>query len=539
MAGFGTPRLARGRSPVYQWRMVPPCPRFVRAAAGRTLVAAAFALVMSGPSPWSMSSRADDDAPARPNVLFISIDDLNDWLGCMDTHPLVQTPNIDALAARGTLFTNAHCQSPLCNPSRTSLMLGLRPSTTGIHGLNPWFRDVRQFADHQTLPQVFAEQGYRTLTTGKIYHSWREARPRDRHVEFEVTGPHGGLGSRPPEKLIGETPFGNHPLMDWGVWPPDNDDSVTADYQIASWAVEQIESMPKDQPFFLAVGFFFPHVPCYASQQWFDLYPDDESVLPEIPVNERAGTPPASWWLHWELPEPRLRWLQESDQLVNLTRSYLACISFIDAQVGRMLEALDEAGLTDDTIVVLWSDHGYHLGEKEISGKNTLWARSTRVPLILAGPGISPGQVCGRPAELLDLFPTLVDMAGLEGPRHELEGLSLRPQLVDAEAPREQPAITSHNQGNFSVVSEQWRYIRYVDGSEELYDIQADPHEWNNLSDERPGVKAQLRAWLPDIDHGPAPGSRHRILTYYDGVPVWQGRPIGENDPVPHDTVRD
>jgi choline-sulfatase len=469
-------------------------------------------------------------------VVFIAVDDLNDWLGCMGTHPLVQTPHIDALAARGTLFTNAHCQSPLCNPSRTSVMLGLRPSTTGIHGLAPWFRAVPQFAKLTTLPQLFAENGYTTLAAGKIYHSWRRPAPDEDPPEFQQAGPAGGLTSRPPEKLIGTTPFGNHPLMDWGVWPPDDDDSQTGDYQVASWAVTQLETMPPGQPFFLAAGFFFPHVPCFATQKWFDLYPDDESVLPEIPPDDRADTPRSSWWLHWSLPEPRLRWLQENGQHVNLARSYLACISFIDSQVGRITAAIDGQGLTENTIVILWSDHGYHLGEKDISGKNTLWARSTRVPLVVAGPGITKGQVCDEPVELLDLYPTLVDLASLPAPAHQLEGTSLRPQLEEASTPSGRPAITSHNQGNFSVVTRQWRYIRYVDGAEELYDLAADPGEFTNLADGRPGVRQSLRQLIPAIDNGPAPGSQHRVLTLYDGTPVWEGRPIKPDAPIPHDT---
>jgi len=476
--------------------------------------------------------------PRKPNIVFIAIDDLNDWLGCMETHPLVKTPHIDALANRGTLFTNAHVQSVLCNPSRTSVMLGLRPTSTGIYGLEPWFREVPEFADHTTLPQHFANHGYRTLTTGKIYHVWRQNRPGNRHVEFEVTGPHGGLGARPPQKLIGKTPFGNHGLMDWGVWPPDNDDTKTADYQVAKWTADRIASPPvgDDRPFFLAAGFFFPHVPCYATQKWFDLYPDDESILPEIPADDRADTPRAAWWLHWSLPEPRLRWLQENNQHVNLVRSYLACISFIDSLVGMIVEAVDQSGAAENTIIVLWSDHGYHLGEKDISGKNTLWARSTRVPLIFAGPGVTAGQVCKRPAELLDIYPTLSELAGLPRPGHDLEGLSLVPQLRDAGVPRERPALSSHNQGNHAVITEEWRYIRYVDGSEELYDIRKDPHEWTNLAGQRPEVCKELRGHLPLVDRGPAPGSANRILTYYHGTPVWEGMIIGEDDPIPHDT---
>jgi arylsulfatase A-like enzyme len=473
-----------------------------------------------------------------PNIVFIAIDDLNDWLGCMGTHPMVKTPHMDALASRGTLFTNAHCNSVLCNPSRTSVMTGLRPTTTGIYGLKPWFRDVPEFADLVTLPQHFANHGYRTLTSGKVYHAWRRPGANDAHIEFEVAGPEGGLGSRPGKKLIGDTPFGNHNLMDWGVWPPDNDDTQTGDYQVAKWAVDQIISPPDgdERPFFLAAGFFFPHVPCYATQKWFDLYPDDASILPEIPENDRAETPRSAWWLHWALPEPRLRWLQENNEHINLVRSYLACISFIDSLVGKIVAAVDESGQAENTIIVLWSDHGYHLGEKDISGKNTLWARSTRVPLIFAGRGVTAGQVCNRPAELLDLYPTLAGLAALPKPPHALEGLSLVPQLRDAAAMRDRPALSNHNQGNHAVITEEWRFIRYVDGSEELYDIRNDPHEWTNLAAAHPEIRDELRKHLPVIDRGPAPGSAHRVLTYYDDVPVWEGRIIGENDPVPHDT---
>lgn len=469
---------------------------------------------------------------ARPNILFIAIDDQNDWIGALHTHPLIRTPHLDALAARGTLFANAHCQAPLCNPSRTSLMLGLRPGTTGIYGLSPWFRDVPEFADAITLPQYFAEHGYRTLSAGKIYHAWRSARPEDRHVEFQETGPAGGTGPRPPKKLIGETPFGNNPLMDWGVWPPDNDDTGKGDYQVASWAVEKLAAMPKDQPFFLAAGFFLPHVPCYATQKWFNLYPDDESILPPLREHDRDDTPRSSWWLHWRLPEPRLEWLLEHHQLINLVRSYLACTSFIDSQVGRILEALQRAGLAENTIVVLWSDHGYHLGEKGISGKNTLWERSTRVPLILSGPGVSPGQVCQRPVELLDLYPTLLELSGLPRSEQQLEGLSLAPQCTDATAPRERPAITTCNQGNFSVVNECWRYIRYVDGAEELYDTAKDPAEFDNVLTAHPEVAAELRRWIPETDRGPAVGSGKRVLTFYDKTPVWEGQPIGNEIPM-------
>ncbi|MDI6451342.1 sulfatase [Anaerobaca lacustris] len=472
-------------------------------------------------------------AGQRPNVLFIAIDDQNDWVGPLGGHPLARTPNLDRLSARGTTFLNAHVQSPLCNPSRTSLMLGLRPTTTGVYGLAPWFRTLPQWQDRVTLPQHFKAHGYRTLTTGKIYHGGVGGL-QQRAAEFDVWGPPGGVGVKPEKKLIPPTPMGNHPLMDWGVFPHRDEDKQ--DYKVASWAVEHLRDMPKEQPFFLAAGFFLPHVPCYATQKWFDLYPDDDRLLPPIRNDDRDDTPRFSWYVHWQLPEPRLRWVRQNNQWRNLVRSYLACTSFIDAQVGRLLDALEESGQADDTIVVLWGDHGYHLGEKGITGKNTLWERSTRVPLIFAGPGVKAGQRCTRPAELLDMYPTLIELCGLTE-RDDLEGISLVPQLRDAEAKRERPAITSHNQGNHGIRSERWRYIRYADGSEELYDHETDPNEWTNLGGDPKfaSVLEEHRRWLPEIDVPPAPGSAHRVLTYDRATDeaVWEGTRVRRSDPIP------
>ena len=477
------------------------------------------------------------DAPieksSRPNVLFIAIDDQNDWIGALGGHPLAKTPHMDRLAQRGTVFLNAHCQAPLCNPSRTSLLLSLRPTTTGIYGLSPWFRTLDAWKNRVALPQHFKAHGYRTLTSGKIYHGGAGG-PKQRAEEFDVWGPGGGIGVKPEKKLIGPTPMGNNPLMDWGVFPHRDEDK--GDYQIASWAIEQLKSAPKDQPFFLATGFFLPHVPCYATQKWFDLYPDNDSVLPLVKEDDRDDTPRFSWYLHWNLPEPRLKWVRENNQWRNLVRSYLACTSFVDEQVGRVLAALDESGLSDSTIVVLWGDHGWHLGEKGITGKNTLWDRGTRVPLIFAGPGVTRGGRCTQPAELLDIYPTLIDLCRLTS-RTDLEGISLAPQLHAASTQRERPAITSHNQGNHGVRSERWRYIRYADDSEELYDLQADPREWTNLAakPEHAPVIAEHRRWLPKIDVPPAANSAHRVLTYDKRIDeaVWEGKLVRRSDPIP------
>ena len=482
-------------------------------------------------------------AEQRPNVLFIAIDDQNDWIGPLGGHPLAKTPHLDRLAARGTTFINAHCNAPLCNPSRTSLMLGLRPTTTGIYGLAPWFRTLPEWKDRVALPQHFSAHGYKTYTVGKVYHGGAgggavaragKGKVLDAAPEFDVIGKFGGIGVKPDQKLIPPTPMGNNPLMDWGVFPHADQDK--GDYQVASWAIEQIKSAPQDQPFFLSAGFFLPHVPCYVTQKWLDLYPDDDSVLPKILEDDRQDTPRFSWYLHWHLPEPRLKWVKENNQWRNLVRSYLASTSFVDAQIGRLMAALDEAGLAENTVVVLWGDHGWHLGEKAITGKNTLWDDGTRVPLIFAGPGVRSGGRCMQPAELLDIYPTLVELCGLT-PRTDLEGLSLVPQLKNSDTKRDRPAITSHNQGNHGVRSERWRYIHYADGSEELYDHQTDPNEWTNLASnpEHAAIITAHKKWLPKVDRPPAPNSANRVLTYDSATDtaVWEGQTVGRNDEIP------
>ncbi len=491
----------------------------------RPLCAAAVAAALSG------ACGPHEPAPP-PNILFIAIDDLNDWVGPLEGHPQVRTPHLDALAERGTTFFNAHTQAPLCNPSRTSLLTGRRPSTTGIYGLAPWFREVETLRDIETLPQYFARHGYWTLSTGKIYHGRYGRGAGD--SEFDELGPPAGVGARPDGKLAAMTP-GGHPLMDWGTFPHEDEDK--GDWAVASWAVEQLEgplSGAQEQPFFLATGFFLPHVPCFVTQKWYDMYPRDSVQLPEIRRDDREDTPRFSWYLHWKLPEPRLKFLEENDEWRNLVSSYLGSISFVDSQVGRLLDALEASGHTDDTVVVLWSDHGWHLGEKLITGKNTLWDRSARVPLIFAGPGVAEGSRVTSPAELLDIYPTLVELAGLP-PQAQLEGHSLVPQLRDPTAPREWPAITTHNAGNHGVRSEKWRYIVYADGTEELYNMETDPHEFENLATDPQyaSVMADHRRYLPVGELPPAPGSRSRVLTYDGGRVNWEGEDIGAQEPVP------
>lgn len=465
----------------------------------------------------------------KPNVLFIAVDDLNDWVGFLKGHPQVKTPHLDRLAASGMAFTNAHAQAPLCNPSRTSILTGLRPSSTGIYGLSPWFRNVDSLRHITSMPQHFSNHGYTTFSAGKVYHGGYGRQKDD--YEFDSLGPGVKITQRPSKKLIGSTPGGNHGLMDWGYF--DHKDADKTDYKMANWAVEVLQN-EHARPFFLSVGFFLPHVPLYVTKEWWEMYPDEELQLPPIKEDDRADTPRFSWYLHWDLPEPRLKWLREAKQERNLVRSYLAAISFVDAQLGRLLQALEQSQFSENTLVVLWSDHGYHLGEKQISGKNTLWEPSTHVPLIFSGPGIPPGSSSGQPVELLDIFPTLNDLAGLPQLAH-LEGESLMSLISDPTHIRKRPAITTHNWQNHSVRTERWRYIKYADGSEELYDMARDPEEYTNLATETKlkYMKDSLSQWLPKQNQLPRVQNPLRLLESHKDTIFWEGKPIFPEQAIP------
>ncbi len=480
---------------------------------------------------FSFTSSTAQKRRDKPNVVLIAIDDLNDWVGYLGGHPLVKTPNIDRLANMGVAFTNAHAQAPLCNPSRTSFLTGLRPTTTGIYALGPWFRDLERFKEHVTLPQYFEANGYRTMATGKIYHdAYPPQKDRRDGPEFTTWGFGGTYLPRPKERLVKGT---DHLLIDWGAFP--DDDSEQDDWKIADWAIDALKNPSGKDPFFLSVGFRHPHVPLYATQKWFDLYPEDENLLPVVRADDREDTPPFSWYLHWDLPEPRLAWLMINHEWKAKVRAYLASVSFADMLVGRLLETLSDEGLMENTVIVLLSDHGYHLGSKSISGKNSLWSESTRVPLIFAGPGIKEiGKVSAEPVELLDIYPTLIDLADL--PENEIvEGHSLMSILDDVTRRRKWPAVTSHGPGNHSIVTDQWRFIQYADGSEELYNIKNDPHEWENLAalDGYDPILQSLRRLIPEKISDPAPGNTVRLIELKEGIPYWEGKPIQNDAPVP------
>ena len=411
-------------------------------------------------------------AAEKYNVLLIPVDDLNDWIGCLGGHPQVKTPNIDRLAARGMLFSNAHCQSPVCNPSRASMMTSLYPSTSGIYSLNPDLSESSVSMKNVVMPRRFQADGYEVAAAGKIFHGNSNAKHFPNYA-----GSFGGFGPMPKQKL---SSFPGHKLWDWGAFP--ERDELMPDCMIADWGVEAL-SKDYDRPFFLATGFFRPHVPQFAPQKWFDMYPLDTLRLPKVIEDDLADISQYGVNItRLEHVAPTHDWVVANDEWKPLVQSYLACVSFVDAQVGKVLDALDASPYRDNTYVVLYSDHGFHLGEKERWAKRSIWEDGARVPIIIAGPGIPEGKVCNKPVELLDIYPTLLQLTGLEAdPGHE--GQSLVALLENPEAPWEHFARSSFGPGNYAIISERYRYITYNDGSEEFYDHKTDPQEWHNEID--------------------------------------------------------
>jgi arylsulfatase A-like enzyme len=474
----------------------PPRERRGRPVPSATLPLLSVLVLLAALAGLARAGRAAEGAAksdrARPNVLFVAVDDLNDWVGFLGGHPQGATANLDRLAERGVLFTRAYCSAPACNPSRASLMCSIRPSTSGVyHNSQPW-RPV--LPDAVTLPQHFMAHGYRVGGCGKIYHgrfpdppSWHEylRRPAD---------------PVPPERPLNGLPRTAH--FDWG--PIDAPDSRMGDFQVVSWAIDYLRR-DHQKPFFLAVGLFRPHLPWYVPRSYFQPYPEEKIQLPVVKDDDLDDVPPLG--KRMAKPAGDHKRVVESNNWKKAVAGYLASIAFADTMIGRLLEALDESPYARNTIIVLWGDHGWHLGEKKHWRKFALWEEATRVPLVIVAPGVTkPGTRCGRTVSLLDLYPTLVKLAGLE-PRAELEGRSLLPLLRDPAAPWDRPVVTTHGRNNHAVRSERWRYIRYRDGTEELYDHDRDPMEWTNLAEkpEHREVKEKLARWLPEVNAEDAP----------------------------------
>jgi arylsulfatase A-like enzyme len=444
-------------------------------------------------APRQAAAGAEMQKPSpRMNVLFIAIDDLNDWIGALGKRADVRTPNIDRLARRGVLFTRAYAAAPACNPSRAALLTGVRPATSGVyHNNQPW-RPVLK--DAVTLPQHFMNNGYTVQGGGKIFHnSYND--PASWHVWTREKG-----NPEPPQRPVNGITNAAH--FDWG--PVDAPDEEMGDYKVVSWGADFLRQK-HDKPFFLAVGLIRPHLPFYAPRKYFEQYPLDKIKLPRTLDNDLDDVPLAG--RRMAKPEGDHRKVVEAKQWEKAVQAYLACISFADAQVGRLLDALDRSEYAGNTIIVLWSDHGWHLGEKRHWRKFALWEEATRVTMMVVAPGVTKeNQRCTRTVNLMDIYPTLVELCGLL-PKPGLEAVSLAPLLRDPEAKWDFPSVTTHGRNNHAVRNERWRYIRYEDDGEELYDHEADPLEWKNLANDPQyvSVKAELGKWLPKVNAPDAP----------------------------------
>ncbi len=421
--------------------------------------------------------------PPKPNVLFIAVDDMNNDLGCYGS-PIVKSPNIDKLAARGVKFERAYCQFPLCSPSRSSIMTGLRPDQTRVFNLQYHFRTG--LPDVVTIPQLFSRAGYYAARVGKIYHYGNPGDIGTSGLDDpaswqEFYNPAGTDRTTLESDIINHTPSrGLGSAMSYLADAKGRDEDHT-DGKVATQAIALLEKH-RAEPFFLAVGFYKPHTPYVAPKKYFDLYPLEKIEVPKMPAGYEATVPSAA--LFSTRPWPNFGVTHEQARLTK--QGYYAAISFVDAQIGRVVDALDRLGLRENTVIVFWSDHGYSLGTHGLWMKQSCFEDSARVPMIMAGPGIKAGTPSPRLVEFVDVYPTLADLAGLTPPAN-LAGVSLRPLLIKPDAPWDRPAFTQVERGGYpgrSVRTPRWRYTEWDDGKQgvELYDEQNDPGEMKNLS---------------------------------------------------------
>ena len=431
-------------------------------------------------------------AEARPNVLFIAIDDLNHWVGHLGRHPQTRTPNIDRLAKSGVTFTRAYCTAPACNPSRASLMSGRRPSSTGcyVNGQN-WRPGI---PESQLMNTHFVKAGYQVYGAGKIYHG-----PKDRGgdwTDYFEGKDQSRIAPSAPNKGVGGIQF----------YPLANSDEDMIDYQVVSYGLEKLQEQ-HTEPFFLAVGLVKPHMPFSVPKKWYDLFPLERIELPPHREDDLDDVPAAG--VKMAGPQRDHARILESGRWKEAVQAYLATIAFCDSQVGRLLDGLEQSPYRDNTIVVLWSDHGWSLGEKSHWRKFALWEEPTRTVFVWKVPGVTPPNgVCQRTVDFSATYPTLCELTGLSKPSH-LDGQSLVPLLKNPQADWKWPAITTHGRQNHAVRTEDWRYIRYANGEEELYFSKEDPLEYRNLASDPQyaAQKQQLAAWLPEENAPNLPGA--------------------------------
>ncbi len=416
----------------------------------------------------------------KPNVLFIAVDDLNHWIGHLGRNKQTKTPNIDRLAAMGVTFSNAQCAAPVCNPSRAALLSGKRPGTTGIYDNNNPFINVLK--PEESLVMQFKNAGFETLGIGKLWHGglgWKS--------QWTNTGEESQTKGKISDRSIGGINFG--PITDAG-------DEAVSDTSIADYGIAEL-AKSHNAPFFLTLGFHKPHMPWNVPQKYYDMHPLADIQLPPIKEGDLSDIPSAG--LKMAKADGDHAAVVASGRWKEAVQAYLAAISYLDGQIGRVLDAYDKSPEKNNTIICLWGDHGWHLGEKEHWRKFALWEEAARAPFIWVVPGVTkPGGVCKSPVDFMSAYPTLCDLTNLPKPAW-LEGHNIKPLLIDPAAPWDKVAITTFGQNNHAIRTDRWRYIRYANGDEELYDHQNDEYEWTNLASkpEHSALKAELAKKFP------------------------------------------
>lgn len=457
----------------------------------RLILLIAFTLITSG------NLFAADTA--KPNVLFIAVDDLNHWVGHLGRNPQTKTPNIDRLAAMGVTFANAQCAAPVCNPSRAALLSGKRPGTTGIYDNNNPF--VKVLKPEESLVMQFKNAGYDTLGTGKLWHGglgWPE--------QWTTIQEETKLKGKVDDRSIGGIAFG--PIVEGG-------DGAVSDTGIADYGISEL-GKTHNKPFFLTLGFHKPHMPWNVPQKYYDIHPLADIQLPPTREGDLSDIPPAG--VKMAKPDGDHAAVLASGRWKEAVQAYLAAISYLDGQIGRVLDAYDQSPAKDNTIIVFWGDHGWHLGEKEHWRKFALWEEAARAPFIWVVPGVTkPGGVCKSPVDFMSLYPTLCDLTTLPKPAW-IEGDNIKPLLADPSAPWTGVGVTTFGQNNHAVRTDRWRYIRYADGGEELYDHSNDEYEWTNLASnpEHTALKAELAKHFPTVN---LPASSKGKMSDNEGEP--------------------
>jgi len=430
----------------------------------------------------------------QPDVLFIAIDDRNNWTTLFDPKNPMKTPNLVRLAKRGMFFTKAYCAAPACCPSRAAIMTGIRPSNSGVYDNNHAWAGM--MPDAVTLSRYFMLNGYETFGAGKIHHHGPTGADIPGKPSFQK------FFKMLPTRRTGKNHNGytSGPLSgvdyDWG-----EHEEKMIDLDTVEWC-EKIMEKEKSASRFLAAGIFKPHLPFYAPPTTFKKYPFDDTILPAMKEHDLDDVPPIGKKIahreHFVFSNTTAKPKNDPGSVKKVPQSYQASVDFADRMVGRLLDKLDATGQAENIIIVLWADQGYHLGDKESCVKFTLWEKANHVPFITVAPGVAkPGSRCNRPVSLIDIYPTLIELAGLP-PKEDLDGKSLVPLLKDP-CRKWQPALMTMGRGNQAVRSDRWRYIRYSDGSEELYDHSKDPWEWTNLAaqPEYAEVLYEHKRWLP------------------------------------------